>query len=40
MAQFKESILTLIVDTSTNLPPDIREAVIQNIENFDLKSVF
>jgi fumarate hydratase class I len=33
MAQFKESILTLIVDTSTNLPPDVREAIATAKQN-------
>ncbi|MBM4166339.1 MAG: fumarate hydratase [Ignavibacteria bacterium] len=27
MPQFKDSILTLVIDTSTNLPPDVREAI-------------
>ncbi|HTR82393.1 MAG TPA: fumarate hydratase [Bacteroidota bacterium] len=29
MERFKESILTLVTDTSTNLPPDIRKAIVR-----------
>ncbi len=29
MEQFKSSVLTLITDTSTNLPPDVRRAIVQ-----------
>ena len=32
MSQFKESMLTLISETSTNLPPDIRRALKWAIE--------
>jgi fumarate hydratase class I len=33
MTTLKESILTLITDTSTNLPPDVRRAVARTMEN-------
>ncbi|MBS4028875.1 MAG: fumarate hydratase [Ignavibacteriales bacterium] len=33
MAQFKDSILTLVIDTSTNLPPDVREAIAKAKQN-------
>ena len=33
MKEFKKSILTLIVETSTNLPPDVRRAIVQAAKN-------
>lgn len=38
MKQFKQSMLSLIVDTSTNLPPDVRRALLRAIEFEDPNS--